>query len=131
MSACKWSGFVYYGNPCTVTQYNRTTLLWWYRYRSSIITNRLADSQLFMYFQIYWHQRNTSPSRSRSNHESQFYILLITNKRPFEYLLIICRSILDKRTFIFCHQSNYSGSVVQDRQALRKMYGPSVLVLER
>ena len=34
-----------------------------------------------------------------------------------------------KRGFIFCHESNYSGSVGQDRQALRKMYGPPALVL--
>ena len=39
--------------------------------------------------------------------------------------LIIFRQ---ERKIYFCHQSNYSGSVVQDRQALRKMYGLSDFV---
>ena len=124
MSPCKLSGVLYYANLCSVTPIhdNNITVM----VSISIIyyiTNRLADSQLFMYFQILRRTQHFSMKQRFLNpiHHGAWNVTYCRRNIHNDRLL-------DKRTFIFCHQSNYSGSVVQDRQALRKMYGLSDFV---
>ena len=148
----KWIRPLYKPMYCDPIHYNNITVMVSISIIYSI-TNRLADSQLFMYFQILTRTHHFSIFKNNSRYKyssmPNHNPLTLNNwqgwtKRTpkinrnldgcpdnqFNKYNNLLR-LLDKRTFIFCHQTNYSGSVVQDRQALRKMYGPSVLVLER